>query len=177
MLDVIRAPEGGTQEIPTSQQVVSWKTMRQRKKHRKLAASDPNHTPREVPSSGPGRSAPEFGDSSGEPSGDPSGSTSDNPNKDPSIVPIINAASMPSEAPTKYPPHVQKEFTNTKPSNMLIEYKSVDPTCDPITIPTDNKKSKSRYNPISDPNIIKQGSQEAQLIPQRNLILLIINII
>ena len=39
MLDVIRAPEGGTQEIPTPQQVPSWKSMRRRHKHRHLNTS------------------------------------------------------------------------------------------------------------------------------------------
>ena len=75
VLDVIKAPEGGMQEIPTPQ------TM-----------SDPNHNPRGAPSSMTGSSAPVFGESSG----DPSGSPSDKPTKDPYPVPIIKPASGPS---------------------------------------------------------------------------------
>ena len=63
ILDVIKAPERGMQEIPTSQ-----------------TTSDPNQNPGGVPSSVPVSSAPGFGDSSG----GPSGSNSDNPTKDPS---------------------------------------------------------------------------------------------
>ena len=69
ILDVIKALEGGTQEIPIPQ-----------------TTSDPNHEPRGVPVSMTSRSDPVFGESGGDPSGNPS----DNPTKYPSPVSIIN---------------------------------------------------------------------------------------
>ena len=39
ILDVIKYTEVGTQEIPTTQQVASWASMKRRKEHRKLADS------------------------------------------------------------------------------------------------------------------------------------------
>ena len=90
MLDVIRAPEVGAQEIPTPQKVVSIKSVRWRQQHRHLTNSEPNHNPIGVPSRVPGILAPVFEDSSG----DPSVSPSDNSTEDPSPVPIINPASV-----------------------------------------------------------------------------------
>ena len=61
-LDVIKYPEGGTQEIPTPQQVALWKSMRRRQEHRHTTASYPKNNPRLYPISVPGSSAPGFGE-------------------------------------------------------------------------------------------------------------------
>ena len=55
ILDVIKYPDGGTQEIPTPQ-----------------TTSDPKHNPRGAPSSVPDRPAPVFEETSRDPSGSPS---------------------------------------------------------------------------------------------------------
>ena len=117
MLDVIRAPEGGTQEIPNFPQVALRQFVRQRQEHQYLTASEPNHNPRGAPRSVPGRSAPKYGDSSEY----PSGGYSAKPNKYPSTVPIINPTSVTSETPTKGPSHVPNRFPCAKPINMVIE--------------------------------------------------------
>ena len=87
MLGVIRATEGGTQEMITSQ-----------------IAPEPYHSLRGTPRSVKGRAYTGFGDSSGYRSKIPS----DNPTKDPSPLPITKPSSVPSESPTKDPSHVPK---------------------------------------------------------------------
>ena len=77
--------------------------------------------------------APGFGYSSWNPSGIPS----DNTTNDNYPVPIINLTSVASETPTRYNPHMPKEVKSVNTSNMLIEYKSGDPTGAPSTMPTD----------------------------------------
>ena len=55
-------------------------------------------------------------------------STSDNQTKDPSIVPIIKPTSVSSENTTNFPSPVPMLLPSSKPSNILIECISVDPT-------------------------------------------------
>ena len=149
--------------MPTSQKVASCQPMRQQKKHRQPTTSDTNHNPRGAPISTTGSSAPGFVDSSG----DPSGSTSDKPTRDTSPVTTIKIDSVPSETPTKYIYQVTKEFTSANPRNRLMEYPSGYPTGAPRNMPTVKPSSKRRYQTISDPEVLKQGCQEAQVSPQR----------
>ena len=118
MLDVIRAQEGGTQEIPTPQKVDLWKYMRRQKQHRHLTASYSKQNPRVVPRSVPDSSDLVFGGSSG----DPSVSPSDKTTIDPYPVPIINPEIVTSETTTKDTFHVTKEVPSANTSNMLSEY-------------------------------------------------------
>ena len=102
MLDVIRAPEGQTQEVSTPYQVASWQYVRWRQQRRHLTNSEPNHNPMGSPIRVPSSSDPGFGDSSGY----PSGSYSDKPTKDPSPLPIIKPASVAIKTPTNDSSHV-----------------------------------------------------------------------
>ena len=105
------------------------------------------------------------------------GSTSDKPTKDPSPMPIINPSILTSETPTNDPSHVPKELKSDKPRNMLMEYSSGDPTCAPSTMPYDKPSSKPSAQPRSDQDVLKQGSQEAQVSLQKYLTLFILHII
>ena len=84
---MIKAPEGGMQEIPSTQTMLETK-----------------HNPRGAPGSVSGRSAPGFGGSIG----DSSGSYSDKSTKYPSLVSIIKPAIVSSKNKTKDPSHVPK---------------------------------------------------------------------
>ena len=57
-----------------------------------------------------------------------------------------------------------------------MEYPSGDPTGDNSTMSTENTSSKPRFHKISDPDVIKVGSQEAQGSLQIYLIFLILHI-
>ena len=106
ILDVIKAPGGETQEIPTPKKLALWQYKRRWQEHRNLTTSDPNHNPRGAHRSVPVISDPGFGVVSGY----PSVILSDKPTNDTSTVPIINIFSAPSENPTKYTSHVPKKF-------------------------------------------------------------------
>ena len=90
--------------MPTPYKLCSRKSVRRIQQQWHLTTSEPNHDPRGVPSSMPGRSAPGFLYSSW----GPSGITSGKPTKYPSPVTIIKPCSVPSETPTKYPSRVPK---------------------------------------------------------------------
>ena len=148
ILDVIKAPEGGTQETPTPQ-----------------TTSELNHKPRCAPRSVPVRLDTGFGESSGDPSGSPNNKTT----KDPYPVPITKPACGSSETQTKDPSHV--------PINMLIEYSSGDTTVAPSTMLTENPSSNTRDYPSSEPDVLKRDIQEAQVSLQIYPIIFILNII
>ena len=58
----------------------------------------------------------------------------------------------------------------------MIKYSSEDPTVAPRNMPTDKHHSYTRSQTNSDPDALKQVSQEAQVIIQRNIIILILRI-
>ena len=97
--------------------------------------------------------------------------------KYPYIVSILNTASVPGEIPTKDPSHLLKEFLSAKWRNLLMEYPIGYPTDATSIMSTKNPSSNPRAHPISDPDVIKQGSQEAQGSLKTNLVLLILNFI
>ena len=76
-------------------------------------------------------------------------------------------------------------YSNGYPSGSLsdnpiivtIEYQSGDPTGDTSNIPTDKPGSKTRSQPSSYPDALRQGGQEAQVSMQRYLKLFILHII
>ena len=137
-----------------------------------MQVRDTNHNSRGAPSSVSVSSASRFGYSSGY----PSGNISDKPNNDPSLVPIIKPPNVSSETLTKYPSHVPKVFPGAKLRNILIGYPSRYPTGVPRTMPTDKPRPNNISHVSSDPDIIKRGIQESQVILQRNIILFILQI-
>ena len=110
-----------------------------------------------------------------ESSGDPSGSTSDKPTKNPSPVKTTKSFIVPSETPTKYPPHGIKELSIANPSNKLIGYPSGDQKGVTSTITTGKPSSNPRSHPISDQYFRKRGSQEVQVSLKIYLILFILH--